>query len=114
LAGSDEEPIRAEVSDLTLSSIRYNTRVVRVKGWLDRDRLRDRRTHSTVNVGLPDFAPAGAAGDLRSLWGREVEVEGIFWDLSVVSSREDPRLLNYPGATSRYFIGIVTIEPVEH
>lgn len=112
LAGSDGEPVRAEVSDLIFSPTRYNKKVVRAKGWLDRGRLRDRKTHSTVNVGLPDFAPAGATGDLRSLWGREVEVEGIFWDLNVVSAREDPRLLNYSGATGRYFIGILTIEPV--
>ncbi len=124
-------PSRVDVESLIRSPASYHERLVMVKGKLRQGTMADMQNQiyelrggnalRTVRVGQP----VGSMRDLQYLVGGEVEIIGIFWDLSssTVFERE---LRDYPGARvqqdtpmgasmsqSNLFIGVEEVTPVE-
>jgi hypothetical protein len=125
-------PSRVDIETLVRSPASYHERLVMVKGKIRQGNMTDMQNQiyelrgknalRTVRIGQP----VGAMRDLQFLSGEEVEIIGIFWDLSspTVFERE---LRDYPGARvqqqnsmmgasmsqANLFIGVEEVTPVE-
>ncbi len=124
-------PSRVDVETLVRRPASYHERLVMVRGKLRQGNMTDSQNQiyelrgdnalRTVRVGQP----VGSMRDLQFLVGEEVEIIGIFWDLSspMVFERE---LRDYPGARvqqsdmmgggmsqSNLFIGVEEVTRVE-
>jgi hypothetical protein len=122
-------PVRTTVDDLTRTPGRYHERVVWVVGKLRQGDVEDMRNQiyelrgddafHTVRVGQP----IGSMRDLQTLQGQEVEIRGMFWDLTSPTVFER-QLRDFPGARRQQqgiagmtqvhlFIGAQEVTPVE-
>jgi len=123
-----EGPVYVSVSDLVERPGFYNDRPVRVTGdlvqsdYVDTQNriyvLRGQSGLDRVRVGMP----SGSMQDLTFLVGNEVEIRGVFWDLSMFSSSR--RLRDFPGAVrgndismgvaeGKLFIGVYDVTSIE-
>ena len=121
-----EGTVYVSVSDLVTSPGRYNDRPVRVVGDLVNSDFTDSQNRiyalqgetglERVRVGMS----VNSLQDLPFLVGQRVEIQGIFWDLSIFGSTVGIR--NFPGARregdgllgeSWLFIGVSEVVAVE-
>lgn len=123
-----EGPVYVSVSDLVGRSSFYNDRLVRVTGDLVQSDYVDTQNRiyvlrgdsglDRIRVGMP----SGSMQDLTFLVGHEVEIIGVFWDLTMFSSSS--RLRDFPGAArgddrslgvteSQLFIGVYDVTSIE-
>ncbi len=119
------ESVRVTVEDLASMGIRYNDRPVITKGKVKYGDMEDQKYNifelegkmllTTIRIGT------GGRGfeDLRFMTGQEVEVSGIFFDMSsVVQPQYHPILRYYPGAKRQdgagfnkdYFLAVSTVD----
>ena len=100
------EPVRVSVDELVSSGGRYNDRPVIVRGQLEYGDMEDQRNNiyelqgesslRSVRVGTSGL---NSFANLQYKVGNEVEVSGIFFDLTgIMSSGQHPMLSYYPGA----------------
>ena len=94
---------RTDVESLVRTPATYHEKTVMVKGKIRQGNMTDMQNQifelrgdnalRTVRIGQP----VGSMRDLQMMVGQEVEIEGIFWDLSspTILERE---LRDYPGA----------------
>ncbi|TDI34580.1 MAG: hypothetical protein E2P02_29730 [Acidobacteria bacterium] len=126
------EPVRVSVDELASMGTRYNDRPVITKGKVKYGDMEDQQYNifelegemllTTIRIGT------GGRGfeDLRFMTGQEVEVSGIFFDMSsVVQPQYHPILRYYPGAKRQdgagfnkdYFLAVSTVDvivPIEN
>lgn len=99
------EPVRVSIDELVSSGSRYNDQPVIVRGRLDHGDMEDSGNNiyelegesslRSVRVG----SPYGSFTNLQYKVGNEVEISGIFFDLTgIMSPGQHPVLSNYPGA----------------
>jgi len=119
------ESVRVTVEDLASMGIRYNDRPVITKGKVKYGDMEDQKYNifelegkmllTTIRIGT------GGRGfeDLRFMTGQEVEVSGVFFDMSsVVQPQYHPILRYYPGAKRQdgagfnkdYFLAVSTVD----
>ena len=101
------EPQRVSVDDLARMPGIYNEKAVIVRGDLRTGSIDDINNNvyelrgesmRNIRVGMP----WGSTSDLRFMTGQEVEISGIFFDLShVIQPERHPILRNYAGAVPR-------------
>jgi hypothetical protein len=126
------EPVRVSVEELVSSGSRYSDRPVIVRGRLDHGDMEDQGNNiyalegesslRSVRVGTSGYS---SFANLQYKVGNEVEISGIFFDLTnMMMPREHPVLRYYPGAVrnqlnsfdGNYFIAVTSadiIEPLE-
>jgi len=123
-----QEPTRVSVDELVTSGALYNERPVIVRGKLDYGDMEDQQFNifelQSDNVLRAVRVGTSSRGfeDLRFMAGRQVEVSGIFFDMSsVLDPRRHPVLRYFPGARRKdglgfdkeFFIAVTNIDVIE-
>ena len=128
------EPVRVSVDELASMGSRYNDRPIITRGKVKYGDMKDQQFNifelegemMTLNAVRIGTGGRGGFEDLRFLSGQEVDISGIFFDMSfVMDPQYHPVLRYYPGAKRQdgesfnkdYFIAVSSVDvivPIEN